>query len=215
MTREKTGTFILVMALIFLLGFPGWNIGFQADEEIVIPPEAHQKAMDALEALGPGRGALTLSAKVLDVEGVIRGLSARSEKIQAALQDLGAEETDTDYVIELEGDVLFDFDKSTIRDDAEESLCKVGEVIQAYDHAVTITGHTDAKGADAYNLELSRKRAESVKKWLVENSGIASSLITTWGRGESEPVAPNTKPDGTDNPEGRQQNRRVEIRIKK
>jgi len=215
MTREKTGAFILVMALIFLLGFPGWNIGFQADEEIAIPPEAHQKAMDALEALGPGRGALTLSAKVLGVQGVLRGLSARSEKIQAALQDLGAEETDTDYVIELEGDVLFDFDKATIRDDAEESLRKVGEIIQAYDHAVTITGHTDAKGADDYNLELSRKRAESVKKWLVENGGIAPALITTWGRGESEPAAPNTKPDGTDNPEGRQQNRRVEIRIKK
>lgn len=215
MRSKKTQTFILVVALICVLGVPGWNIGFQAEEEIVIPPEAQQKAIAALEALGPGRGALSLSAKVLEIEGVISGLSARTEKIKAVLQDLGAKETDTDYLIELEGDVLFDFDKSSIRQDAEASLSKVGEVIKAFGHAVAITGHTDAKGSDAYNLELSRQRAESVKAWLVEQAGIPADSITTAGRGEAEPVAPNTNPDGSDNPDGRQRNRRVEIRVKK
>lgn len=215
MTGKKTGFFIPVSALIFLMILPVMSIGFQVDEEIVIPPDAHSKAMEALKALGPERGALTLHAKVLGIEGVISGISSRSEKIKAALKDLGAEETDTDYVIELEGDVLFDFNKASIRGDAEESLRKVGEVIRAFDHAVTITGHTDAKGADAYNLELSRNRAESVRNWLVENAGIDAHAITTAGRGESEPAAPNSHPDGTDNPEGRQKNRRVEIRVRK
>ncbi len=215
MTGKKTGFFIPVSALIFLMILSDVSIGFQMNEEIVIPPDAHPKAMEALKVLGPGRGALTLQAKVLGIEGVISGISARSEKIKMALKDLGAEETDTDYVIELEGDVLFDFDKASIRGDAEASLRKVGEVIRAFDHAVTITGHTDAKGAEAYNLELSRDRAESVRDWLVENDGVDAHTITTDGRGESEPTAPNSHPDGTDNPEGRQKNRRVEIRVRK
>lgn len=215
MKGKNTGIFIPLSALIFLMILPGATIGFQMDEELDIPPDAHPKAMQALKMLGPGRGGLTLHAKVLGIEGVISGISARSEKIKAALKDLGAEETDTDYVIELEGDVLFDFDKASIRNDAEAGLRKVGEVIRAFRHAVTIIGHTDAKGAEAYNLELSRDRAESVKNWLVENAGIDAHAITTDGRGESEPAAPNTHPDGTDNPEGRQKNRRVEIRVEK
>jgi len=185
------------------------------EEEITIPPEAHQKAIEALKALGPGRGALELTYKVLTIEGITRGLTARIEKIQAALKELGAEETETDYRIELPGDILFDFDKWTIRKDAEETLSKVGEVISAYQHPVIITGHTDSKGSESYNLELSKKRAESVKKWLVDQAGIDSKRIETMGKGESEPVAPNTNPDGSDNPEGRQKNRRVEIRIRK
>ncbi len=185
------------------------------EEEIVIPPEAHKRAVEALKALGPGRGALSLHFKVLKIEGIARGITARSEKIQAALKELGAKETDTDYKIELPGDILFDFDKWSIREDAEETLSKVGEIIAAYNHPVTITGHTDSKGSEDYNLELSRKRAEAVKKWMVDQAEIDPSLIETIGRGESEPVAPNTKPDGSDNPEGRQKNRRVEIKISK
>lgn len=185
------------------------------EEEITIPPEAHQKAIAALEALGPERGALELTYKVLMIEGITRGLTARSEKIQAALKELGAEETETDYRIELPGDILFDFDKWTIRKDAEETLSKVGEVISVYQHPVIIIGHTDSKGSESYNLELSKKRAESVKQWLIDQAGIDSKRIETMGKGESEPVASNTNPDGSDNPEGRQKNRRVEIRIRK
>lgn len=185
------------------------------EDEMVIPQEAHQKAIEALKALGPERGALSLSFKVLKIEGVNLGITARSEKIQAALKELGAEETDTEYKIELPGDILFDFDKWSIREDAEENLAKVGEIIAAYNHPVTIIGHTDSKGSEDYNLELSEKRAEAVKKWLVDQAEINPNLIETAGKGESEPVAPNTNPDGSDNPEGRQKNRRVEIRISK
>jgi len=185
------------------------------NDEIVIPQEAHQKAIEALKALGPKRGALKLSYQVLTIEGVIKGITARSEKIQATLEELGAKETDTEYLIELPGDVLFDFDKWTIREDAEENLSKVGEIIQAYQYPVVIIGHTDSKGSETYNLELSKKRAEAVKKWLVSNAEVDQSRIETTGKGESEPIAPNTNPDGSDNPEGRQKNRRVEIRIRK
>jgi OOP family OmpA-OmpF porin len=92
----------------------------------------------------------------------------------------------------------------------------VGEIIKAYKSPnVTIAGHTDSKGAEDYNQKLSEKRAASVKSWLVKNAGINADIIKTIGYGESKPVAPNTKKDGSDNPEGRQKNRRVEILIKK
>lgn len=209
--------------ILLLLGIVGWMFwlwtvpkAFALDEdEIVIPPEAHQKAIEALKALGPDKGAIKLSYKVLTIEGIIRGITARSEKIQATLKELGAKETDTEYLIELPGDILFDFDKWTIREDAEETLSKVGEIICTFQYPVAIIGHTDSKGTEAYNLELSKKRAEAVKQWLVSQAGIDPSRIETTGKGESEPIAPNTNPDGSDNPEGRQKNRRVEIRIRK
>ncbi len=79
---------------------------------------------------------------------------------------------------------------------------------------VIIADHTDSKGSDAYNQRLSEKRAESVKKWLSENAGISADTIKTVGYGETRPMAPNANSDGSDNPEGRQKNRRVEIVIR-
>jgi outer membrane protein OmpA-like peptidoglycan-associated protein len=79
---------------------------------------------------------------------------------------------------------------------------------------VLIEGHTDGKGTHAYNMTLSDKRAASVKSWLVQNGGVVASRITTRGWGETKPVAPNKKPDGSDDPAGRQKNRRVEITIR-
>ncbi|MBW1660432.1 MAG: OmpA family protein, partial [Deltaproteobacteria bacterium] len=74
-------------------------------------------------------------------------------------------------------------------------------------------GHTDSKGSEEYNLALSQRRADSVKVWLIEEGGLKGITIITKGYGESKPVAPNTKPDGSDNPEGRAKNRRVEIYV--
>jgi outer membrane protein OmpA-like peptidoglycan-associated protein len=125
-------------------------------------------------------------------------------------------ETPREVKIELAGDVLFDFDQWDIRPDAEPTLRQVVEIIQRYPKSkVAMAGYTDAKGADAYNLQLSARRATSVKAWLVQHSGIDGKRMTTKGRGEADPVAPNTHPDGSDNPEGRQRNRRVELTVKK
>jgi outer membrane protein OmpA-like peptidoglycan-associated protein len=73
-----------------------------------------------------------------------------------------------------------------------------------------VEGHTDGKGAETCDLNLSRWRAESVTLWLTRN-GVAAASAGTEGFGRSRPLAPNTKPDGSDDPEGRQENRRVEI----
>ena len=68
-------------------------------------------------------------------------------------------------------------------------------------------------GAYAYNMTLSDNRAGAVKKWLVDDGSIKASRITTRGLGETKPVSPNKTPDGSDNPEGRQKNRRVELTL--
>jgi outer membrane protein OmpA-like peptidoglycan-associated protein len=146
-------------------------------------------------------------AKVLDIVGVSSG-------IQGALQDLKAKVTEHEVKIELDADVLFDFDKYSLRPAATDSLREVGEVAKSYGNSpVLIEGHTDGKGTHPYNMKLSENRAAAVKSWLVENGGVSASRITTRGSGETKPVAPNTKPDGSDDPAGRQKNRRVEITI--
>jgi outer membrane protein OmpA-like peptidoglycan-associated protein len=135
---------------------------------------------------------------------------ARLETTRALLSELGARRSDGTIVVELPADVLFDFDKATIRSDAEPALAKAGELLKSYPAAqVTIGGHTDAKGDDAYNESLSMRRARAVADRL---QGPGRSLDAQ-GYGEQQPVAANARPDGSDDPEGRQKNRRVEIRI--
>lgn len=112
--------------------------------------------------------------------------------------------------------MLFDFDKAEIKPEATQTLEKVGAVIAQFPEGkVLIEGYTDSKGPPNLNLDLSNRRAEAVKDWLVKKKGIAESAITTRGLGETKPVAPNANPDGSDNPTGRQQNRRVEITVEK
>ena len=151
-----------------------------------------------------------------DVEPRVLDIIFRVEDIEGEALDLQVKETDTEIRIELSGDILFDFDKSTIRPAAEPVLTQVADVINKYPNAaVLIEGYTDSKGKDSYNLKLSDRRAASVKDWLVKKGGVGNKKITTKGLGEADPVAPNENPDGSDNPEGRQKNRRVEITVKK
>jgi len=214
--KSKKFLFILLLTVILASTLFCLTKPAQEEEEVVIPPEAHKNAIKALKALGPNRGAKEIDYRVVKIEGVVLGIEARSEEIQAALKDLGAKETETGYQIDLPGDILFDFDKWDIRTDAEETLKKVGEIIKAYESPkVVISGHTDSKGSEEYNQKLSEKRAESVKNWFAKKARINPEIMETIGYGESKPVAPNTNPDGSDNPEGREKNRRVEIFIKK
>lgn len=103
-------------------------------------------------------------------------------------------------------DVLFDFDRSTLRPEADAILAPALDLLQADPEiAIEIEGHTDWVGSDAYNDGLSQRRAEAVVEWLVAR-GIDRERITAVGRGESEPVATNATAGG------RQLNRRVEVR---
>ena len=102
--------------------------------------------------------------------------------------------------------MLFDVDKYDLRNESKETLNNLAKVLkEANISAFEIDGHTDSDADDAYNQTLSENRANSVKEYLV-SVGVTAN-ITTNGYGESRPVASN------DTPEGKQQNRRVEIII--
>ena len=154
---------------------------------------------------------------VRDISGSIRDIKGSIVDLGGKTQNLQVKETATEIRIELAADVLFDFDKATIKPEAASALHNVAEIIntKGKGRGVRVDGHTDAKGNDAYNQKLSERRAASVKQWLMDKEGLANVRMTTQGFGATKPVAPNTKPDGSDNPDGRQKNRRVEIVLAK
>jgi OOP family OmpA-OmpF porin len=88
----------------------------------------------------------------------------------------------------------------------------VADPVFALGGPITIWGHSDSSGSDASNLIASRKRAEAARDYLVQK-GVAAERITVIALGEARPIAPNRKLDGSDDPEGRDKNRRVEIKV--
>jgi outer membrane protein OmpA-like peptidoglycan-associated protein len=147
--------------------------------------------------------------EVLDLRYVVEGTAAQ-------VQDLKVRESDLEVQIELPADVLFDFDKDKLRPTAKESLDRAAQVIKEKSKGpIRITGYTDAKGNDNYNKKLSERRANAVRDYFVKEAGLRGKPFKTQGLGAANPVAPNAKPDGSDDPEGRQKNRRVEIVIRK
>lgn len=101
--------------------------------------------------------------------------------------------------------VLFDFNKSDLKPQYHEEIKRVADYMKAYPwEKATLEGHTDSKGADAYNEKLSQRRVDAIKNYLVEKFGISADRLTAVGYGESKPIATN------DTEEGRQLNRRVQ-----
>jgi outer membrane protein OmpA-like peptidoglycan-associated protein len=109
--------------------------------------------------------------------------------------------------------VYFNFDNFLLTADGEAQLQKIYRLMKDFPAVrVRLIGHADAKGTADYNLVLSQKRARTTLQYLL-NLGIEESRLSTTGLGEKNFVAINSNPDGTDNPEGRQLNRRVEYEI--
>jgi outer membrane protein OmpA-like peptidoglycan-associated protein len=171
-------------------------------------------ALPLLLILGPGT-AFSQETAPADLKLEVVDLVFKVEDFGGQVVDLQVKETETDLRIELAADVLFDFDKATLLPRAEATLAKAAQFIrERAAGTVRIEGHTDAKGDDAYNQKLSERRAESVRQWLARQ-GLPGLRFSSRGLGETRPVAPNARPDGADDPDGRQKNRRVEIVISK
>jgi outer membrane protein OmpA-like peptidoglycan-associated protein len=136
-------------------------------------------------------------------------------QVQQIISDLDARQTSQGLQINLPENILFDFDKYDLRADAQPTLEKVSKLINYYQNApVEIAGHTDSQGSDTYNQQLSDNRADAVKNALIAQFSIKSDRLNARGFGESQPIAANTKSDGSDDPTGRQKNRRVEVVVK-
>ncbi|MGE0637145.1 MAG: OmpA family protein [Bacteroidia bacterium] len=109
--------------------------------------------------------------------------------------------------------IYFDFDKDLIREESVVELSKLYYFMTSNpEMIVEVAGHTDSRGTDEYNLDLSRRRAKSVQAWLAER-GIKAKRVVTKGYGEAKPIMDNINADGSDNPEGRQMNRRIELTV--
>ncbi len=105
--------------------------------------------------------------------------------------------------------ILFDYDKSSIRKDSYGALQSIADIMKEYPGSdFLIEGHTDSRGSDSYNMKLSKERAASVRDYLI-SIGMDASRLTSEGYGEERPIATNNTAAG------RQQNRRVEISLKK
>lgn len=109
--------------------------------------------------------------------------------------------------------IFFDFDKATLRHVSNVEIKNLTMLLRANPNMkVEIAGHTDSKGDDIYNQKLSEERAQAVVNKLVA-AGISADQMIAKGYGKTMPFATNKKTDGTDNPYGRQLNRRVEMKI--
>jgi OOP family OmpA-OmpF porin len=110
--------------------------------------------------------------------------------------------------------IYYPFDKATLTDESKVNVDTSIFVLLNENPQIIIevSSHTDNKGADDYNLKLSQKRAESVVTYLI-SKGIEKNRLVAKGYGETKQIAPNTNPDGSDNPEGRKMNRRTELRV--
>lgn len=158
-----------------------------------------------------------LKATVLDLKGLpsdlnsaVFDLSAKADGLTAQHGGLSVRQDATTVRVSMTGDVLFDFDRADIQSAAEPTLMDIARLITSVPAGtIIIEGHTDSKGSAQYNKELSLQRASAVMQWLVKH-GADKARLSVEGLGDSRPIEPNTK-NGTDNPQGRALNRRVEF----
>jgi outer membrane protein OmpA-like peptidoglycan-associated protein len=132
--------------------------------------------------------------------------AARSRMREALNQVVETKETARGLIVNLP-DILFDFNKDQLKAEAKEKLSKVcGILLVANAYNLSVEGHTDNKGTDEYNQNLSERRSQNVSNYL-SNCGVSQDRLSSRGFGKTQPIAPN------ETAEGRQQNRRVEIVI--
>ncbi len=114
--------------------------------------------------------------------------------------------------LDMPSDVMFAFDKAELESTAEPILARVASILKARKvREATIEGHTDGAGTPSYNQRLSERRASAVYEWLTTKGGMSAIRFHVIGYGATRPRAPNVKPNGADNPDGRLLNRRVEV----
>ena len=192
-----------LVGVVLLVGATGMLLYDDADdpgEHVRVPEtENEQKAPDQDASPQPARSPLPSPPSVEKDEAIPKG--------EATSKEEGAPKE-----IVLRG-IPFAFNDRTIR---PEFLPELNETVRILNDnptlSVLIEGYADAVGSESFNLRLSRARAEAVRDYLVA-SGIAADRLRVVGRGEIDPLAPNARDDGSDNPEGRAVNRRVELSV--
>jgi outer membrane protein OmpA-like peptidoglycan-associated protein len=173
--------------------------------------KTEQKLTSTEAALLASQQGGAITAERLTAEQAARvAAEKRATDAQAALAKLAAvKDEPRGMVITLSGSVLFASNQSTILPEARARIDQVADVLLASrERNLTVEGHTDSQGSDSKNLELSQRRADAVRDYLIQRT-YGADLIKANGRGETQPVADNASA------EGRANNRRVEIIIER
>ena len=179
----------------------------EADAARLAAERAKAEAQSAIDRLSAERADAEARAQAATQS------AAQSERERAELRErlqqqlniiLETRESARGLIVNM-SDVLFDYDRATLKPGAREKLARVAGVLMAYPGLeIEVEGHTDSMGTDEYNQGLSERRATSVREYLV-NQGIPRETIEAMGFGESRPVV------GNETAAGRQRNRRVEL----
>ena len=154
------------------------------------------------------RGAI-IGAAVGGAAGAIIGhqMDQKAKEIQQKVPGAVVTREGEGLVVTFESGLLFDFDSDRLREASKDNLNNLASSLSQFgDSRLLLVGHTDDVGSDTYNADLSRRRASAVASYLISR-GVPSARVSTQGRGESEPIAPN------DTDANRQKNRRVEVAI--
>ena len=168
-------------------------------------------AMGAVIGKATGNTAMgaIIGAAVGGATGAVIGhqMDKQAEEIKKTVPDAKVERVGEGIVVEFSSNVLFSFNQSNLSAEAKANLDKLVKVLNAYpDTDIQVQGHTDSKGSESYNMNLSIQRASEVSSYLVANK-IVTSRISIKGFGETVPKYSN------DTENGRSQNRRVEFLI--
>lgn len=203
---KKVRTFIVLIALVlpfscntsrvFKGGAAGAGVGGAVGG--AIGSRSDNTATGAIIGAAIGGTAGALIGKYMDKQ---------AEELEEDLEGAEVERVGEGIKVTFDSGILFNFDSAELTPSAEKNIENLASTLKEYeDTNILIEGHTDSKGSDKYNQNLSEERAESVAEALAE-LGIRNVRINEIGYGENQPVADNS----TD--EGRQQNRRVEVAI--
>ena len=160
-------------------------------------------------ATGSTVAGLLIGAAVGGVAGGFIGnyMDKQAAEIERDIQGAKVERVGEGIKITFSSGILFDVDKANLKDGYKAELAELSTILNKYgDTNILLAGHTDATGGDEYNLELSKRRAQSVADYL-NSQNVDSVRFTTEGYGKTQPIASN------DTAEGRAQNRRVEVAI--
>jgi outer membrane protein OmpA-like peptidoglycan-associated protein len=207
MKKLRIGVIMVLSAALILSGCASWN----KTQKGAVVGTAAGGGMGAIIGKVSGNTALgaIIGAAVGGATGAVIGhkMDKQAEAIKNTVPDAKVERVGEGIVVEFSSNILFGFDKSLLSYDAKANLDKLVTVLNEYkDTDIELQGHTDNKGSETYNQNLSKKRAETVSGYLAAK-GINSGRLNIKGFGESAPKYDN------DTETGRTQNRRVEFLI--
>ena len=152
--------------------------------------------------------AVEVAPNGLDIRAVVLDIAVQTSDLDGAVD---VTRTGATARVTLDADVLFAFYRADLSPAADSRLAETASALTASTGPVPVDGYTDAQGSAPYNQQLSERRAAAVADALRTRAPAAAARLTATGHGSADPVAPNSRPDGSDDPAGRAKNRRVTV----